>query len=318
MGEFRGLAAVGGDEDLLQHLPLHRLLDDRHVAEPTIDALDAIAGDENERNFPRRQHVGDRVDEFSAEIDVNDARIDVVVHGSDHGLGQPAEGSDDRKSEFGQNVLHHHGDQNLVFDQKHAVAGLELKRKRRPVLAHRPMGAGTVRQRFDAVAAGHAHAAVQAFRPPMEGGLARELAFDAGADHPDAEARRGRRLRSRPAALGPAQEKAVRLQFPIHFHAPRHHRQRAVFGGIGAELVQRKRERLSGAWLERDVGAGRRDPLGSIRAVGGELFVDEAREIGALPAALREQRVRARQRADASVDRGDIGLDGVRAGQAHD
>ena len=82
--------------------------------------------------------------------------------------------------------------------------------------------------------------------------------------------------------------------------------------------MQRERERLSGAWLERDVGAGRRDPLGSIRAVGGELFVDEAREIGALPAALREQRVRARQRADASVDRGDIGLDGVRAGQAHD
>src|SRR2546430_1825528 len=154
LGEFRGLAAVGGDEDLLQHLPLHRLLDDRHVAEPTIDALDAIAGDENERNFPRRQHVSDRVDEFSAEIDVNDARIDVVVHGSDHGLGQPAEGSDDRKSEFGQNVLHHHGDQNLVFDQKHAVAGLELKRKRRPVLAHRPMGAGTMRQRFDAVAGG--------------------------------------------------------------------------------------------------------------------------------------------------------------------
>ena len=106
----------------------------------------------------------------------------------------------------------------------HLVTDAKMLFERRPVLAHRPMGAGTVRQRLDAVAAGHAHAAVQAFRPPMEGGLARELTFDAGADHPDAEARRGRRLGSRPAALGPAQEKAVRLQFPIHFHAPRHHR----------------------------------------------------------------------------------------------
>src|SRR5258708_26926971 len=67
LGEFCGLAAVGGDEDLLQHLPLHRLLDDRHVAEPTIDSLDAVAGDENERNFPRPHHRRDRVDRFSAQ-----------------------------------------------------------------------------------------------------------------------------------------------------------------------------------------------------------------------------------------------------------
>src|SRR6516225_12416383 len=116
----------------------------------------------------------------------------------------------------------------------------------------------------------------------MEGGLARELALDAGTDHPDAEARRGRRLRAWSAALGPAQEKSAWLQFPINFHPPRHHRQRAVFGGIGGELVQRERERLGGARLERDVRAGGRDPFGGVGAIGGELFVDEAREIGAL------------------------------------
>src|SRR5260221_12802007 len=59
LGEFCGLAAVGGGEDLLQHFPLHRLLYDRHVAEPTIDALYALAGDGKERNFPPRHHVGD-------------------------------------------------------------------------------------------------------------------------------------------------------------------------------------------------------------------------------------------------------------------
>ncbi len=152
----------------------------------------------------------------------------------------------------------------------------------------------------------------------MEGGFARELALDAGADHPDAEARRGRRLRAWSAALGPAQEKTARLQFPIDFHAPRHHRQRAVLGGIGGELVQRERERLGGARLERGVGAGGRDSFGGVGAIGSELFVDEAREVGALPAALGQQRVRARQRADPPIDRGDVGLDGVGAGQAHD
>src|SRR5260370_23632129 len=73
LGEFCGLAAVGGDEDLLQHFPLHRLLDDRHVAEPTIHALDAVAGDANGRNFPRRPPVGHRADEFSAELYVDGA-----------------------------------------------------------------------------------------------------------------------------------------------------------------------------------------------------------------------------------------------------
>src|SRR5262249_18978411 len=135
--------------------------------------------------------------------------------------------------------------------------------------------AGGGRRGLEAAAAGHAWAAVEAFRTPMEGGLARELALDAGADHPDAEAWRCRRLRARPPVLGPAQEKAARLQFPIYFHAPRHHRQRTIFGGIGGELVQRERERLGGARLERHVGAGGRDPFGGIRAIGSELFVDE-------------------------------------------
>src|SRR5262249_29761386 len=74
--------------------------------------------------------------------------------------------------------------------------------------------------------------------------------------------------RAGPAVLGPAQEKAARLQFPIYFHAPRHHRQRTIFGGIGGELVQRERERLGGARLERHVGAGGRDPFGGVRAIG--------------------------------------------------
>src|SRR2546429_10007720 len=64
LGEFRGLAAVGGDEELLPHLPLHPLLDDRHVAATTIDALDALNRDEKQRKFPRPPHASDRGDEI--------------------------------------------------------------------------------------------------------------------------------------------------------------------------------------------------------------------------------------------------------------
>src|SRR5215510_7318219 len=79
LGECRRLA-LGGDEDPLQHLPLHRLLDDRHIAEPAIDAFDSIAGDEDERNLARRQYVGDGIDEFASEVDVDDAGVNVLVH----------------------------------------------------------------------------------------------------------------------------------------------------------------------------------------------------------------------------------------------
>ena len=66
------------------------------------------------------------------------------------------------------------------------------------------------------------------------------------------------------------------LQFPGHAHAPRHDGQRAVFGGIGGKLMQRERERLGGARLERHVGPGDRDPFGVAGAIGRKLLVDQA------------------------------------------
>src|SRR6266511_3370512 len=40
LGQLGRLGGRGGNEDLLQHLPLHRLLDDRHVSEPVVDAFE--------------------------------------------------------------------------------------------------------------------------------------------------------------------------------------------------------------------------------------------------------------------------------------
>ena len=82
--------------------------------------------------------------------------------------------------------------------------------------------------------------------------------------------------------------------------------------------MQGERKGLGGARLERYVRPGCRDPFAVAHAIGSELLVDQAGEVGALPAALGQQRVRPRQRSDPPIDRGDVGLDGVRAGQAHD
>ena len=172
------------------------------------------------------------------------------------------------------------------------------------------------RHRLDLVAARHPQAAMQPFGPPVESGLALELALDAGADHPDAEAGRCRRLGGRPAALAPTQDETVRLQLPGHPDASGHDRQRAIFGGVGGEFMQRERKRLGGARLERYVGPVGGDLSVIAGAIRRKLFLDQAREVGALPAALGEQRVRARERPDAPVDRGDIGLDGVRRASA--
>ena len=82
--------------------------------------------------------------------------------------------------------------------------------------------------------------------------------------------------------------------------------------------MQGEGERLCRARLERYFGTGSRDPFRAVGAEWGEFFANKAREIGALPPALGEQRVGARQRADAPIDRGGIGFDVLGAGQPHD
>ncbi len=82
--------------------------------------------------------------------------------------------------------------------------------------------------------------------------------------------------------------------------------------------MQGERQRLGSARLERNVRPADRYSLSIPRAVWSKLLVDEAREIGALPAALCEQRVGTRQRGDAPVDGGDVRLDGIGTGQVND
>ena len=64
-------------EDLLQHIPLDRLLQERHAAETDIDAVGVVTGDEHKRHAALFQYFGDRIDEPVAEIDIEDGRVEV-------------------------------------------------------------------------------------------------------------------------------------------------------------------------------------------------------------------------------------------------
>src|SRR6476659_5068828 len=55
----RASLGVFGPEDFLQHLPLDRLLQDRHLAESIVHRVSLEAGDEDEGNATRRQNLGD-------------------------------------------------------------------------------------------------------------------------------------------------------------------------------------------------------------------------------------------------------------------
>ena len=82
--------------------------------------------------------------------------------------------------------------------------------------------------------------------------------------------------------------------------------------------MQSQRERLRRSRLKRHVRPGRRDLLRIAGAIGGKLLLDQAREVGSLPAALRQQRVGARQGPNTPIDGGDIGFDAIGARKPDD
>src|SRR5713226_7610865 len=88
VAECGRLLAIGRDEEFFLRLSLHRLLDDGHGAKSAVDALHTVTGDKDEWNAPGDEDVGHWINEFSAEIDVDDSGIDIIVHGCNHRLGE--------------------------------------------------------------------------------------------------------------------------------------------------------------------------------------------------------------------------------------
>ena len=73
------MRVLGGHEQLLQDLPLHWLLDNRDARKAGFHAFHAIARDEDKRNVARDKHIGDGVDEVAAEVDIDNACVDILM-----------------------------------------------------------------------------------------------------------------------------------------------------------------------------------------------------------------------------------------------
>src|SRR5579863_2517788 len=124
----RPLAAAGGraidagEENPLQHLPFDRLLQDRYVAEPVVDSIGLVAGEENERNAARREYFGHRIGHAVAEVDVEDGTVEIALPRGRKRFGSGADRADDGAAALAEKLLDHHGDQSLVLDQEDAAA----------------------------------------------------------------------------------------------------------------------------------------------------------------------------------------------------
>src|SRR4051794_29608626 len=94
---------LGRSEDRFQGLSLLRLLDDRHRTKPRLDALNTVTCHEDERDTARYEHIGDWINKFSSQIDIDNSGVDVLVNRGNHRLGKPTEGPYHRKPKLGQN-----------------------------------------------------------------------------------------------------------------------------------------------------------------------------------------------------------------------
>ena len=79
-------------------------------------------------------------------------------------------------------------------------------------------------------------------------------------------------------------------------------RQRAIFGGIGRQLVQAHANHLGRAWLQQDGGAVNAGPTLVALAIGREFLHHQGPKVRAGPARLREQRMGVGQRLNASIE----------------
>ena len=63
-------------ENRLQKFPLNRLLQNRCIAKPRINAFHAVAGHKNKWNGPILQHFNQWINHFAAEIYIEYRRVD--------------------------------------------------------------------------------------------------------------------------------------------------------------------------------------------------------------------------------------------------
>src|SRR5258708_29327359 len=84
-------ASAAVDKYAMQHLSFDRLLQDRHLSKPAIDAFGTISGHEYKRHAPRHHRIGDGVNHFSIKIDVENGRLKVLAPDCRHRIRHATE-----------------------------------------------------------------------------------------------------------------------------------------------------------------------------------------------------------------------------------
>src|SRR4051812_1047158 len=108
------------DEKLPEHVRLDRLLENRNLREAWIDARTVVAGHEDEGDLAPGENFGDRVNGFSAEIDVEDGGTNIFALRGRESAGEVADRAYDGEPEFSHHLLEHGTDQRFVFDHEDA------------------------------------------------------------------------------------------------------------------------------------------------------------------------------------------------------
>ena len=108
-------------KNALQGLAFERLLQHRHGGETAVDAFGFIAGDEHERH-PLLQPARQRgINQFTAQIYVQDRRLERRSSSRGHRVDSFAKRTNDLKSKVHHQIVHGHRHQGFVLDDHHAI-----------------------------------------------------------------------------------------------------------------------------------------------------------------------------------------------------
>src|SRR5690242_17368458 len=97
-----------------------RFLQYRRPGKLRVEALAAIAGDEDVRHLAFGELLRQRINVFAGQIEIEKGTVE-VTSGFRHGLLQRAAWADDEHAVSDQKIAHHDADHRLVLDEQNAL-----------------------------------------------------------------------------------------------------------------------------------------------------------------------------------------------------
>ena len=200
-------------------LRIDRLLQRRNVRIAPVDAVAAIAGQEDEGNAAGHQRIRHGIDRLAPDVQIEDGAVDGIRPRGLQGRRNRTDGTDHRKSQIGQRFFQHRGHEGSSSTARMRLPAMD--RDGGTVVSGRsgPSATATNRSVLSIRLRGMVSNAEQALPAPFEGRAAAQLLLDPGGYHLGAETPPGGLLGGRPARFGPAHDEGVRLDLPAEREA---------------------------------------------------------------------------------------------------